>query len=169
MHDEVGPPPLQQVEQVMSTVDGAGPKEVTGREAGLLLGRQLADRRVVRHPLIGLGQRDPGTVSGDPEPADQGRHVGAGRDHDVVAALLGRPDQRHHRQQVTVPRPGTKQDPHRRNSSAHQERRVMGVYSHAWGRRSSAWQRVRASKSATAAASSPSQPYRPSRPSCWAC
>jgi hypothetical protein len=47
MHDEVGPPSLQQVEQVMGTVDGAGAKQVMGREAGLLLGRQLADRRVV--------------------------------------------------------------------------------------------------------------------------
>jgi hypothetical protein len=117
MHDEVGPPSLQQVEQVMGTVDGAGAKQVMGREAGLLLGRQLADRRVVRHPLVGLGQRDAGPVGGDAEPADQGRHVGAGGDHDVVAAVLGRPDQRHHRQQVTVPRPGTKQDPHRHNPS----------------------------------------------------
>jgi hypothetical protein len=88
MHDEVGPPPLQQVEHVMGTVDGAGPKEVTGREAELLLGRQLTDRRVVRHPVVGLGQRHAGTVGGDAEPANQGRHVGAGRDHDVVAALL---------------------------------------------------------------------------------
>jgi hypothetical protein len=117
MHDEVGPPPLQQVEQVMSTVDGAGPKQVTGREAGLLLGGQLADGRVVRHPLVRLGQRDAGTVGGDAEPADQGGHVRAGRDHDVVAAKLRRPDQRHHRQQMTVSRPGAEQDPHRRNSS----------------------------------------------------
>ena len=117
MHDEVGPPPLQQVEQVTGTVGGADPEQVTGREAGLLLGGQLADRRLVRHPLVGLGQRDAGPVGGDAEPADQGRHVGAGRDHDVVAAMLRRPDQRHHRQQVTVSRPGTKQDPHRHHSS----------------------------------------------------
>jgi hypothetical protein len=37
-----------------------------------------------------------------------------------VAAVLGRPDHGHHRQQVTVPRPGTKQDPHRHISSEHE-------------------------------------------------
>ena len=31
---------LQQVEQVTGTVDGADPEQVTGREAGLLLGGQ---------------------------------------------------------------------------------------------------------------------------------
>jgi hypothetical protein len=48
----------------MGPVDGAGAEQVPGCEGGLLLGRQLADRGVVWHPLVGLGQGDAGLVGG---------------------------------------------------------------------------------------------------------
>jgi hypothetical protein len=57
-----------------------------------------------------------------------------------VAALLRRPDQRHHRQQVTVPRPGTKKNPHRQLPGA-----GRGLPSELGRRRDSTFTALRAS------------------------